>query len=276
MKIQNQNLKELALFFIIAYVFSWALWSPAVALANGAVLPAPLAEFAYSPYNPAAFGPSLAAFLLTLLRQGGRGAIELLKRGLDFSFKKIWLAWIFLLALFIFGGGILLTIWMGVTPADFSVLSNPALALIALPVILFTSGPLQEEFGWRGYALPRLKANYNDLVSSLILGFLWWLWHLPLVFIPGKFMADNLPLFVALLVEISLTSILFTWIYNQTHGSVLAMLLLHTAMNWSIWLFLPSMKTNLWIIGGTSLLLAGAIFLLRQKINLLQTAPRAS
>ncbi|WP_144440314.1 CPBP family glutamic-type intramembrane protease [Limnochorda pilosa] len=58
--------------------------------------------------------------------------------------------------------------------------------------------------GWRGYALPRLQRRFNALVSSLVLGFLWWLWHLPLVFIPGKFMVTGLLPFVALMVEMAL------------------------------------------------------------------------
>jgi uncharacterized protein len=117
--------------------------------------------------------------------------------------------------------------------------------LVGFFVILFTAGPLQEEFGWRGYALPRLQTRYNALTSSLIFGFFWWLWHLPAMFIPGRFMTDNLLVFLALLVVIMLTSVLFTWVYNNTNGSILAAMLLHTSMNWSIWLAMPSMQIDL-------------------------------
>jgi membrane protease YdiL (CAAX protease family) len=182
------------------------------------------------------------------------------KKGVDFRFKKIWLVAILLLPLVIFTGGTLFSALSGATKLDFSALSNPPYAIIAFFVILLTGGPLQEEFGWRGYALPRLQSRFSALVSSLILGFFWWLWHLPLVFIPGRFMADNLLLFLA--VEIVLTSILFTWIYNNTDGSVSSALLLHTTMNWSIWLFLPGMKTNFSIIGFTVVLLLIAVLVI--------------
>jgi hypothetical protein len=75
-------------------------------------------------------------------------------------------------------------------------------------------------------------------------------------------MTDNLLLFLALSVEIILTSILFTWIYNNTNGSVLSTLLLHTTMNWSIWLFLPSMQTNFSIISFTVVLLSIAVLVI--------------
>jgi hypothetical protein len=59
-----------------------------------------------------------------------------------------------------------------------------------------------------------------------------------------------------------LTSILFTWIYNNTDGSILSALLFHTAMNWSMWLFLPGMKTNFAIIGFTVFLLLIAVLVI--------------
>ncbi len=93
--------------------------------------------------------------------------------------------------------------------------------------------------------LPRLQSRFDAFVSSLILGFFWWLWHLPAVFIPDRFMADNLLTFLALLGIITLTSVLFTWIYNNTNGSILAVILLHTAMHWAIWLAMPRMKMDL-------------------------------
>ncbi|WP_082663009.1 CPBP family intramembrane glutamic endopeptidase [Thermococcus sp. 2319x1] len=52
--------------------------------------------------------------------------------------------------------------------------------------MLFLGGPLQEEFGWRGYASPRLQANHSALVSSVIIGVLWAFWHLPLNFMSDK------------------------------------------------------------------------------------------
>lgn len=245
MRVQVDDDRRAWQFFAVAFAFSWAFWIPNALAANGVALPEGVANFLAGPLNPAAFGPTFAAFLLTLLYRGGRGVVQLLKRGVDFRFGKGWLAAILLLPLVIFGGSVFAAILAGVRPFDPSVITNPPFALIAFFVILFTAGPLQEEFGWRGYALPRLQSCFSALTASLIVGFFWWLWHLPAVFIPGRFMADSLPVFLALAAVIMLASVLFTWAYNNTNGSVLAALLMHAAMNWSIWIAMPSMQMDL-------------------------------
>jgi len=102
--------------------------------------------------------------------------------------------------------------------------------------ILFLGGPLQEEFGWRGYALDRLQEKYNALVSSVMLGFIWGLWHLPLFFMPRQEMYYNVPILGFILGTIFF-SIIFTWIYNNTSRSILAVLLLHTTGNLSHFIF---------------------------------------
>lgn len=239
------TIQRVWLYFVVAYAFSWAFWIPNALLAHGVELPPGLKNFLQGPFNPAAFGPLVAAFLLTFLDEGGRGVWVLLKRGFDLRFNKIWLAAVLFLPLAVFGGSVGVAILAGVRPFDPSVIVNPPYALIAFFVILLTGGPLQEEFGWRGYALPRLQSCFSPLMSSLVVGFFWWLWHLPAVFIPGRFMTDNLVVFLALLIVLLLTAILFTWVYNNTNGSILSAMLMHAAMNWSIWMAMPDMKMDL-------------------------------
>jgi len=263
--IRANDSKGLWLYFLIAYAFSWAFWIPDALAAHGVVMPAGLAGFLASPLNPAAFGPLFSALLLTLLQQGWKGVLQLLKRGIDFRFKKAWLLVILLLPFVLFGGSVWASSLAGVRPIDLSVVSNPPYALIAFFVIIFTAGPLQEEFGWRGYALPRLQSRFNAVTSGIILGFFWWLWHLPAVFIPGRFMTDDLAVFLALLAVITLTAILFTWIYNNTNGSVLAAMLTHASMNWSIWLAMPNMKMDLPTSGFMIAILGVAVLVIVKK-----------
>jgi membrane protease YdiL (CAAX protease family) len=82
-----------------------------------------------------------------------------------------------------------------------------------------------EETAWRGFALPRLQKNHSALSASLILGLLWGLWHIPLFLIPGS--AQEAYPFIGFILLILPTSILFTWIFNHTKGSVLIAGLFH-------------------------------------------------
>jgi membrane protease YdiL (CAAX protease family) len=93
----------------------------------------------------------------------------------------------------------------------------------------FIYGGLSEEPGWRGFALPRLQAKFSPLVSSLILGVLWAVWHAPARFggIEAKSVSDTLVEWVLIL----LVTVIFTWFFNHTKGSILVTALLHPAMN---------------------------------------------
>jgi membrane protease YdiL (CAAX protease family) len=105
-----------------------------------------------------------------------------------------------------------------------------------------------EELGWRGYALPLLLEQRSAVTSSLILGVLWGLWHLPTFLVPGTPQYGlSLPAFVLLTVEYS---ILMTWVYLHTKGSVLIATLFHGAINLSQGLFLGGIEgaTRYWLL----------------------------
>ncbi len=95
-----------------------------------------------------------------------------------------------------------------------------------------------EEVGWRGFALPRLQKQFNPLIASLIIGAIWALWHLPLYF-NGQYTAGSNtgPAALAgilLRFEWSLPiSVIFTWVYNRSRGSLLIMILFHTVFDWT-------------------------------------------
>ena len=111
-------------------------------------------------------------------------------------------------------------------------------------IMFFLGGPLGEELGWRGYALEKIQKKENALVSSLIIGFVWGLWHLPLHFITGT-TQEYIPIWAFILLQMIL-SIIYTWIYNNTH-SVLAVMLFHWIGNASAML-LPFWQKG--FIGG--------------------------
>jgi uncharacterized protein len=113
--------------------------------------------------------------------------------------------------------------FQGLAPLD-------PLSLLGLFVsIFFLGGPVGEEPGWRGFALPRLQVLHGPLVGSLILGVLWGLWHLPLFLTPWNELT-TLNIVVYVLATICL-SIIYTWVFNNTKGSLLIAILIHASFD---------------------------------------------
>ena len=107
--------------------------------------------------------------------------------------------------------------------------------LVVMPVLIFGQiwVVIAEEFGWRGFALPRLQRRFGSLGATLILGPSWALWHLPMFFVAGSPQySDDVPVSLAIYtVIIFFTSIIFTMVYNRSGSSVLACMLLHASFN---------------------------------------------
>jgi len=103
-----------------------------------------------------------------------------------------------------------------------------AIRVISITFIyqFFYGNTLGEEVGWRGFALPRLQARYSPLVASLIIALVWFPWHLPLKWSNP----DVIPYYVYAIGFIP-SSILLTWIYNRTDGSILAVGIAHVSNN---------------------------------------------
>ena len=103
--------------------------------------------------------------------------------------------------------------------------------------LFLAGGPLLEEGGWRGFALPRLQRLHGPLVGTVILGALWSLWHLPL-FVgplaltgPDTTFASVSITFVLFTIGLIGLSVVMTWVLNNSGGSVLMAILLHAAFD---------------------------------------------
>jgi membrane protease YdiL (CAAX protease family) len=110
------------------------------------------------------------------------------------------------------------------------------LAIIPFALSLFFIGPFIEELGWRGYVLERLQAKWNALASTLILGLVWALWHLPLFFIKDTYqynLGAGSPSFWLFMIDIIPETALLTWIFNNTQRSTLAAILFHFMINFT-------------------------------------------
>jgi membrane protease YdiL (CAAX protease family) len=150
-----------------------------------------------------------------------------------------WLAWVavFFLAPMLILFGVLVDLALGGRLTG-SPLGTPRLAVLAAAFgsILIAGGGM-EEIGWRGFALPRLQKLYSPLIASLLIAIVWALWHLPLYFNGQYTSGSNTgPAALAGILfrfEWSLPlSVIFTWVYNRSRGSLLIMVLFHTIFDW--------------------------------------------
>jgi membrane protease YdiL (CAAX protease family) len=109
--------------------------------------------------------------------------------------------------------------------------------LFILPFFLTDFISNGEEIGWRGYVLPRLQAKYSALTATLILGVIWGFWHLP------KYLTHfSVPSFAWFMGHTMAAAVLYTWLYNNTKGSLLLVTLFHASSN-TMGIFMPMAST---------------------------------
>ena len=221
--------RNLLLYLLVAFVWSWTFWLSLVVFSKS-----PLEDpYALLLFGIGGFGPFAAAVSVTRFAEGKNGLKMLLKKGINYRFRRIWLVPIFLFFPAMYGIIFLFGVLTGFT-LDLVWLSNP-LILVPPFLLLFVVNGTAEEFGWRGYALEKLQNSYSAVVSSLILGFIWWLWHIPLFFV-GYYGETPVWLF---LIQMVVYAILFTWIYNNTNGSVFATMIFHAMANLTVVYIFP-------------------------------------
>ena len=222
----------LTFYFVIAYGFSWLVWVPLALSKDGAGLlsfRSPIGASA-SAVDASFVGPFLSAFIMTGITEGRAGIGRVLRRCVLW---RVGFGW-YLFALI----GIPMLLVLGVIVLPGAMASFKGLASLVTPrpwlsqiVYVFLHGPLGEEPGWRGFALPRLQRLYGPLVASLILGPLWALWHLPFFWVPAwNFPPTLLNIGLFVIVAIPLT-IVMTWVFNNTKGSVLMAILVHATFD---------------------------------------------
>lgn len=216
----RREFRRVWLFLGLVFLVSWGVGG--LYLAFPAPLTAAFGPFAYgSPaYLLAACSPTLVALGLTLAFDGPGGVARLGRPLLQAT--PLWaLALAFLTLPAIALGLSLLAPRFGAWPV------RAADVLVATPLVLFTtaqiltnSGPLGEELGWRGYALPRLLDRWPPLVAGGMLGVIWTIWHIPAFLFSGIVATPLSDLGWYALGTVAL-SLLMTWLFMRARGSVL-------------------------------------------------------
>jgi uncharacterized protein len=199
--------RPVAAYFVVTLALTWAAFVPFY-LSNGDSIP----WFT--------FGPLAAALVVAALSGGWLSAKAVLAPMVKWRVGAGW---------YVVSVGLPVAIQLA------SILANPGLGSAApswnnipplaemLPMVaLFTvfSGPLGEEPGWRGFATAKLLSRRSAASTSVIVGCVWALWHLPLALVGDLTVYGTVNVFAAAFV--------FTWLYQNT-GSVLLAILMHAA-----------------------------------------------
>jgi uncharacterized protein len=219
-------------FFVSTYVLTWAIESPFVFLTDSVTHTQGLVLSILSVNVPSAVAIVLTAMVF------GRGSLrKLLGRLLIWRVNPFWYLVVFLGPVALTGGVVLLNALMGGPALSLGMTLVGAATFFAFSVV--PGSALGEEIGWRGYALPRLQTGRSALSASLILAPIWGLWHLPLWLTGAP--ARTPTLYAAFLVSAFALSIITTWVYNSTGGSLLMVVMLHASANVPITLAIDSL-----------------------------------
>jgi membrane protease YdiL (CAAX protease family) len=200
-------------FFVLAYALSWWLW--------------PLYAAQVSPFSPdfpfLATGVLLAALIVISITTGRAGLRELGARMIRWRVNGRWYAAALSIPLAVAVVAIALNVALGAPVPSLAKLPPVTTFLLVFAVGLINplNGPMAEEPGWRGFALPRLLAGRSPLVATALLALLVAVWHLPLV-AAGLFPP-------ILLLGAFGVQFWYAWLFNRTGGSVLITLLMHAA-----------------------------------------------
>lgn len=200
-------------------------------------------------------GPFLAAFLVSFWLRGRRGVRELWSR--MFHWKAHPATYVVALVgvplviicayVFIFG--------VGVAAGSLS-------AVIPLYLLFFIGGPLQEEPGWRGVALPLMQRRWHPLVAAVLLGIVHCCWHAPLFLVDDwdsdGFGVSHLASYFVLVLALS---IVLSWLANFNRGNIVTAIIAHNGVNWG--LMFVGEPANLWPAALALVALALVIVLFR-------------
>jgi membrane protease YdiL (CAAX protease family) len=214
-------------FFLLAYAFSWLAQLLCLALFGQ---PPVVAVFA------ATLGPTFAAIVTREALEGPAGGrhsrLWRVMRGV-----RIWrVGWRWYAVALLGVPAVYFALTLLLPGAALQV-QPPMPLVIGYLVVLVVgafSGPVFEEPGWRGFALPRLQARLGPAAGTLVLGVLWGAWHLPQFLIPawasanGGFSLTSVGVFLLTVVSIA---VLLTWVYNHARGSLLLVMLAHASVN---------------------------------------------
>lgn len=215
---------RLLAYFLSTYLVTWSVWFAASGLA------APGNTGLFGGRGPVfllgVFAPGLVALAFTARAEGRAGVTRLLARIGHWQVGARWYA----IAIGYFAViKLAAALVHRIMTDEWPPFGDTPVALMMMGIAISTWAQAGEEVGWRGYALPRLAQYVGLGGASLVLGVIWAVWHLPLFVLPDS--GSTGQSFPVYLLHVTALSVALAFLYWKTDGSLLLVMLLHSAVN---------------------------------------------
>ena len=216
-----RTVPSVAGFFALTFALTWLLWLPMLLADQHLIGSVPGGLLL-------ALGTAVPSLVALGLAARTGGATTLMRGLTRWRLPARWYAAALLIPGVLMLTAVGLDVLLGATPPAFPAPGRWPLVAVNLLAVLLIGGPLGEELGWRGYALPRLEGRFGFVAAAVLLGLIWAAWHLPLFLLPGT-PQSQLPLGWFVLQTVAF-SVVLAWVYGRT-GSLLLVVLMHGAVN---------------------------------------------
>jgi uncharacterized protein len=237
---------KVIVYLLIAFTWSWVSWFIGLHYLAGGINRTSVGHFVNC-FFFGVYGPAIGSLVSTLLFDGFRGVAVLFNRLIRWRAPIAVYLLIILLPIFV------LVTAIGLFSIYYDKIGAINFAAVAgIPMLLLrasVAGPLGEELGWRGLLLPELQKKYSPIIASLILGVIWYCWHIPLFFAPFGTLVSGAPLTIVpllvYLIFVLCLALINTWLFNNSNGSVLITILMHLSVNaGAVLLLFPALEND--------------------------------
>lgn len=222
------------LFALLTYIFTWSVEIPTALTKHGYLF----INISKGLQTICTLSPGIIAIILTAIYFGKKGLRSLFKAIVKWRVKFRWYIIIFILGIALCGLSLL--IFNCITGQNIK--PDQPYNFVFYFIIILPLSAFWEEIGWRGFLLPILQEKYTAIESSLMIGFVWGLWHLPIYLAINPYGDKTIIFFLMMFIGCFALSIIATYLYNSTKGSLLTCILFHNAINTSAAYFFGNIK----------------------------------
>lgn len=248
------------LFVLLTYLITWSVEIPLALTKHG------YADIHISKalQTICTLSPGIAAIILTAVYFGKNGLRSLFKAIVKWRVR--YSMYLLLIILGIALCGLSLIIFNLITGQ--SIRPDDPINFVFYFIIILPLSALWEETGWRGFLLPLLQGKYTTLKASLIIGFIWGLWHLPIYLAINPYGDKTIIFFLMMFIGCFALSVIATYLFNSTKGSLLICILFHNAINTSAVYFFGNINGDelrpllIWIL---LLIVSAVIIIIKTK-----------